>query len=222
MAATLELAESGRFLDEGAPVLRLRAEDLLHLALADDRVHTAAEAEIREQLDEVDAAHRRAVDEVLALAAAVQAAHDRELRVVDRPVAGGVVEEQLDLAEIRWIAPGRPREEDVVGLLGAQLGRRQRPRGPDDPVRDVRLARAVRAHDDRDARLEPHLDRLDEGLESLETDCPEMHRRRTLAWAADAARWRPGRELARSAAQTGQIAPPGVRERGGNIYPRSF
>ena len=40
----LELAETGRLLDEGAPVLRLRGEHGFDLPLADDRVHGAAEA----------------------------------------------------------------------------------------------------------------------------------------------------------------------------------
>ena len=71
----------------------------------------AAEPEVGEQLDEVDPPHRRAVDEVLALAAAVQPPHDRELGVLEhRPVAVRVVEEQLDLAEVRRPrGPRRPR-----------------------------------------------------------------------------------------------------------------
>ena len=43
------------------------------------------------------------------------------------------------------LAARGPGEEDVVGLLGAQLVRAQRPRRPEDRVGDVRLARAVRA-----------------------------------------------------------------------------
>ena len=39
----------------------------------------ATEADVGEQLDEIGAPHRRAVDEVLALAAAVETAHERDL-----------------------------------------------------------------------------------------------------------------------------------------------
>ena len=67
----LELAETGRVLDQRTPLLGLRGEDLLDLALADHRAVTAAEADVGEQLDEVGAPHRSAVDQVLALAAAV-------------------------------------------------------------------------------------------------------------------------------------------------------
>ena len=152
MPPALEAAEPRRLLEQLAAPLRARAEDLLDLALADDRVHRAAEAEVGEQLDEVDPAHVRPVHEVLALAAALQAPRDRELGVVDRPVAVAVVEEELDLRVVRRRPRGRAREEDVVGLLGAQLVRGERPGGPDDRVRHVRLARAVRADDRRRRR----------------------------------------------------------------------
>ena len=83
VAARLEAAEAGGLLDQRAPLLRLRGEDRLDLALPDDRVHALAEAEVGEQLDEVEPAHGGLVDEVLALAAAMEPARDRELGEVD-------------------------------------------------------------------------------------------------------------------------------------------
>ncbi|TMK78080.1 MAG: hypothetical protein E6G45_07480 [Actinobacteria bacterium] len=71
MVPALEAAEAGGFLDERAALLRLAREDLLDTALTDDRAHLTAEADIGEELDEIGSAHRRAVDEVLALAASV-------------------------------------------------------------------------------------------------------------------------------------------------------
>ncbi len=159
MAPRLEAAEPGRLLDQRAPLLGLRREDRLDLALADDRVHPLAEAEVGEDLDEVEPPHRRAVEEVLALAAAVQPARDRELGVVDRDRPVLVVEEQLDLAEVGRPAIRAAREEDVVGLLGAQLVRAERAGRPADRVGDVGFAGAVRPDDDADARLEANLDR---------------------------------------------------------------
>ena len=101
--AALELAEPGRLLDEVAPVLRLRGEHGVDLALRDDRVHRAAEADVGEELDEIGAPHSRLVDEVLALAATHEPARDRDLAVVDlvAEAAVGVVEHELDLAVIR-------------------------------------------------------------------------------------------------------------------------
>ena len=141
MAAALEAAEAGGLLDERAPLFRLAGEDLLHAALADDRAHLAAQPDVGEQLDEVGAAHGRAVDEVLALAAAVQPPHERDLgerQFGERAVL--VVEEQLDLAEIRSATVAAACEEDIVRLLGAELARREAARGPEQCVGHVRLA----------------------------------------------------------------------------------
>ena len=101
------------------------------------------------------------VDEVLPLAAPDEPPGDRDLAEVElRPVAVLVVEHELDLAVLGRLAVAAAGEEDVVGLLGAQLGRGQRARRPDDRVGDVRLARAVRADDDRNPGLEIDLERV--------------------------------------------------------------
>ena len=187
--AALELAEPGGLLDEVAPVLRLRGEHGVDLALRDDRVHRAAEADVGEQLDEIGAPHGGLVDEVLALAATNEPARDRDLAEVDlvAEAAVRVVEHELDLAVIRRRPVRGAAEEDVVGLLGPELGRGQRAGGPDDRVGDVRLAGAVRADDHGDARLELELDRVDERLEAADLDRLEVHVRRTLTTGADGA-----------------------------------
>ena len=185
MPPPLEAAEAGRLLEQLAPAFRARAEDLLDLALADDRMHRTAEAEVGEQLDEVGPAHVRSVHEVLPLPAALQAPRDRELGVVNGPVAVAVVEQELDLGVIGR-RPGRGAgEQHVVRLLGAELVRGERPGGPDDRVRDIRLAGAVRADDDADARLETDLDGVGERLEAADLDRGEVHRSGRLAPAAD-------------------------------------
>src|SRR5438105_2660433 len=113
MTSRLEAAEAGRLFDQRAPLLRLRREDRLDLSLADDRVHPLAEAEIGEQLDEIEPADGALVEQVLALAAAVQAARDGELGEVDGQRTVGVVEQKLDLAEVGRAAAGGAGEEDV-------------------------------------------------------------------------------------------------------------
>ena len=167
----LEASQPGRLLDELPPLLGLRAEDLLDAPLADDRAHRAAEPDVGEQLDEVRAAHRRAVDEVLPFPAAVQPPHERDLRkrqLGERAVL--VVEEQLDLA----VVGGRPvlaaREEHVVRLLGPELARRKAARGPEQRIGDVRLPGAVRPDDDGNPAFEANLDRLGERLEPAQLD----------------------------------------------------
>ena len=178
VATALEAAEPGRLLDQLAPFLWLRVEHGLDPPLADHRAQSASEADVGEQFDEVDAAHRRLVDEVLPLPAALQLPRDRHLGVREiRPRTVGVVEQQVDLAEIDRPPSDRAREEDIVGLLGAQFARAHRACGPEDRVGDVRLPGPVRADDDRDSRLETDLHRLDERLEATELDCLQMHAR---------------------------------------------
>ncbi len=140
MPSTLELSEPGGLFDERPPVLRLRGEHLLDLALADNRVHRRSEPDVGEELDEVRAAHGRLVDEVLPLAAPNEPAGDRDLAEVElRPVSVLVVEHELDLAVLGGLAIAGAGEEDVVRLLGAELGRGQRACRPYDRVGNVRL-----------------------------------------------------------------------------------
>ncbi len=174
--APLEAAEPGGLLDELAPLLGLRAENLLDAALADDRPHLAAEAHVREQLDEIRAPHRRPVDEVLPLPTALQAAHERDLG--ERNLGESavlVVEEELDLAVVRRRPVLAAREQDVVGLLGAKLARRKASRSPEQRVGDVRLPGAVRPDDDGDALLEANLDRVGKRLEAAQLDRSQVH-----------------------------------------------
>ena len=171
MATLLELAEPCRLLHELPALVRLGREHGFDLALADDGVHRAAEPDVGEQLDEVGAANLRLVDEVLALAAAMQPPGDRDLREVELAEAAAlVVEDELDLAALRRRPAFGPVEEHVVGLLRPQLGGGQGAGRPDDRVGDVRLARAVRTDDDGDARLELQLEGVRERLEAAQAN----------------------------------------------------
>ena len=222
MPPRLELPEPRRLLQEDAALRGLRAQDLLDAALADDRVHPSAETDVGKELDEVEPADRRPVHEVLALASAVQAARDRHLRPLERPVARSVVEEELDLAVLRGLARRAAREEHVVGLLGAQLVGRQRARGPDDGIGDVRLPGAVRPDDDGHSRLEPDLDGIGERLEAAQLDRTEVHALGRLAARTDGEA-RPGQYVStRSCSKTsstsrfgraGSAASPGSKPR---------
>ena len=119
MALALEPAEPRGLLDQRAPLGRLARQHRLDAALRDDGTHRGAEADVRKQLDDVGAAHGRAVDQVLPLAPAVEAPRHRHLREVEpRDPAVGVVEEELDLAVLAGGAARRAGEEDVVRLLG--------------------------------------------------------------------------------------------------------
>ncbi len=84
LLALLVLEDARRLFDERAAVLGPRVQDLVEAALADDRVRVAAQARVVQQVLDVHQPRRRVVDEVLALAAAVHAARDRDLGELER------------------------------------------------------------------------------------------------------------------------------------------
>ena len=131
-----------------------------------------------QDLEHVDEAAARAVEAVLALAGAVEAAQDRDLahRHVDGAVA--VVDDDLDLGRRARLHAAAAAEDDVAHRLAADGERRLLAHRPQHGVGDVRLARAVRADDDGDARAEVELRAVGEGLEALEGQRLEVHRLR--------------------------------------------
>ena len=68
------LAEARRLLDQQAPLARLGEHDLLDLALADHRVHLAAERRVGERLADVGEPAAGAVEPVAAVPGAVEPA----------------------------------------------------------------------------------------------------------------------------------------------------
>ena len=166
LPAALELAEAGGLLDQAAALVGPRQQHLVDGALGDDAVQLAPEARLGQQVAHVETAHRLAVEQVVAVAGAVEPAHDRELvaRHAHAPVA--VVEQELDLADAARRVLLGAREEHVLLALGAQLARRLRGHGPLQRIGDVGLAGAVRPDDDGHAALEAQLERIAERLEA--------------------------------------------------------
>jgi hypothetical protein len=80
--AGLVLGDAGGLFDDGAAVLRLGAEDLADAALLDDGVALRAQAGAHEDILDVAQAGGVAVDQVFALAGAVEAAGDGDLAVL--------------------------------------------------------------------------------------------------------------------------------------------
>ena len=183
VAPPLEAAEPGCFLHERAALGGAAGQDRLDLALPDDRVHARSQPDVRQELDQVGAANRRAVDQVLALATAVQPPEDRDLGEVEvgQP-AVRVVEQELDLAPVRSRAARRAGEEDVVRLLGAELARAQAARRPDDRVGDVRLAGPIRTDDHGHALFQPDLDRVRERFEAAQRNRAQVQGAPNASW----------------------------------------
>ena len=174
-AALAVLAEPRGLLDQHPAVARLGGDDLGHAPLRDDRVHLLAQAGVRQDLDHVREPALGAVDAVLALARAVQPAADRDLahRQVQR--ARRVVEHDLDLGLGPRLHAVRAREDHVLHRCAANRDRGLLAHRPQHGIRDVGLARAVRADDHRHARRERQPGAVGEGLEALQGDRAQVH-----------------------------------------------
>jgi hypothetical protein len=169
------LAEAGRLLDQQPAVARLGRHDLRHPALRDDRVHLLAQAGVREDLDHVREPAAGAVDAVLAVPRAIEAAGDRDLADRQIQLARRVVEHDLDLGLRARLHAVRAGEDHVLHRLPAHGDRRLLAHRPQHGVRDVGLAGAVRADDHRHAGRERQPRAVGERLEPLELDRAQMH-----------------------------------------------
>ena len=123
------LAESGGLLDQHPAVARLGGHDRLDPALGDDGVHLLAESGVRQHLDHVDQPAASAGEPVLALAVAIEPAHDRDLGRAKPELPLAVVEDEFDLGAA---APWRPGSRRRSHPASTARGRRAEtvPRAP--------------------------------------------------------------------------------------------
>ena len=176
LAATSMLEDACGLLDVAASLLRTGVEDVVELALTDDRVQLAAEPGVAEQLLHVERADLLTVDLVGAEPVLLDGACDAHLTegaggcggtdpdVLEATV--GVVDDDLDARPATTRPPGRAGEDDVGHGRTADLLHRVRAEDPRERVDDVGLARAVRTDDDGDAGLDLQRRRISERLEA--------------------------------------------------------
>ena len=177
MPAGMEARDARRLLEQRPPVGRPRRHERADAPLADDGRRARPRGGIREQQGHIPRPHVAPVDAVVGSRAPLDApAHLEIVRIVEgrgRP-AIGVVELEGDLGDV----PRRPlagaAEDHIVHLAAAhRLGRAFR-HHPAQRFHQVRLAAAVGADDTGQARLDEHLDRIDEGLETGEAKLCEL------------------------------------------------
>jgi hypothetical protein len=155
-------------LDDEPPLLGPGVEHGIDLALRDDHVLLATHAGVGEQLLDVEQAARHAVDGVLGVAAAEQRARDGDLVELDGQHARRVVDGEAHLGAPQRRPLGGAGEDDVVHLLGPDRAGGLGAQHPADGVDHVRLAAAVGADHDGDARLHLQAGGVGERLEPLD------------------------------------------------------
>ena len=177
VAAGGEAANAGGFFENAATVLRLGADQLADLALADEGGRVGAGGGIREQQLHVLGAHRAAVDLVGRARATTKHAADLDLVVfveLGRGGAIGVVEEKRDLRHLASGAGLGAGEDQVIHLAAAHGAGRGCAHGPAQRFEQVGLAAAVRADNARQALFDRHIHRIDEGLEARDLEADQV------------------------------------------------
>jgi hypothetical protein len=170
LAPLAELEDPGGFFDDRPAFFRPSVQHGVELTLAHDDVLLAADAGVGQQFLDVEKSTRCAVDHVLGVAGAEQRARDRDLGELDRQQPGAVVDRERHLGAAERRAVGRAGEDDVVHLGAAQCPRALGAEDPGHGVDDIRLARAVRTHDDTHAGLELERGLVGEGFETLQRE----------------------------------------------------
>ena len=123
-ALGLVLGDPGGFLEDGAAILRARGQDQVDLALFHDGIGRPADAGVHEKFLDVAQSAPRLVEEVFALAVAVDAAGDADLVVVRAELRLAVGEGHRHLRHAEGLAGVRAVEDDIGHLAAAQgLGR---------------------------------------------------------------------------------------------------
>src|SRR5207245_3672833 len=100
----LVTADVGHVFERDSTLVGTLQDQLVNRALTDDRVAVRAETGVQQELDDVLQADPRAIQQVLAVARAVQPARDTDLFVVYRQAAVGVVERQRDFGHRQRLA----------------------------------------------------------------------------------------------------------------------
>ena len=153
-ALGLVLGDAGGLFEDHAPFLRVGLQEDVDLALLDKAVGIEADAGIHEELADVAQAAGLAVEEILRLAAAVQAPADFDLGGVDGQQAAGIIERERGFGKAEAASRLAAGEDDVGHLAAAQAAGALLAEDPLDGVDDVRLAATVRTDDDGHARIE--------------------------------------------------------------------
>jgi len=143
LALALVLGDSSRLLKDGAPLLGLRREDLVDLALGHDRIAGPADAGVHEELVDVLQPADLPVEQVFALPVPMDAPGDLNLVEFASELPLALREQHRDFAHLRRPAGVRPLEDHVLHLAAAKGLRALLPEDPADRIRNVGFAATV-------------------------------------------------------------------------------
>ncbi len=173
--ANLVLTDAGGLLKNLPPVGRVRLKQDVDAALLDDAVGVDADAGVHEQFLDILEPADLLVQEVLAIAGAIEPPGNDDLGLVRREQVVRIVEGQVDLGEPQTFAGAGTVEDHVEHLLAAEALGGLLAEDPLDGIDDVGLAAAVGADDGRNPRAEVQLGLIGEALETSGGETLEDH-----------------------------------------------
>src|SRR5438046_1325865 len=166
--------DARRLLDEDAPLVRLRRQDVVELVLVHDRVGARVRAGAGEEVEDVAQTCGAPVEEILALTRPVEPPRDRHFGPRHRQRAV-VAEGQLDFGEPDRLSRLRAVEDQVFHALAADRLRGPLAERPAPGLPYIRLYASVRPDDARDAGQDPHHGLVAERLEPVQRDGLKTH-----------------------------------------------
>src|SRR5262249_3028115 len=135
-----------------------------------------ADARIEKELVDVFQAASDAVDEALALAAAVEPSSDGDFREIEGENASRIVDRDRHLRHPKRLPASISRKDNLRRGAAPERPDVVLSEHPEDGVRNVALSGAVRADHGRDAWRELELRPLSERLEAVNLEPLEVHR----------------------------------------------
>ena len=142
--AVAEFGDTGGLLKDIAALIGFCTDDLRDSALSDDRVTVSSETGIHKEFIDILEADISAVDEIFAVAAAVEFSSDGDLILRFRESAVAVVNGQRDGGKSHLLARFGAGEDDILHAFSAQLLGRLLTEHPAHRITDIALAAAVR------------------------------------------------------------------------------
>ena len=171
VAARMQPADARGLFQENAALGGFGIDDRADAALADEGGGMRAGRGIGEEQLHVARAHFAAIDAVVGAHAALDAAHDLELRdlvIGFRRIATRILEREHDLGEVARRPAIGAAEDDIVHLAAAHALGRVLAHRPAQRLDEIRFAAAIRADDAGQAGIDDELGRIDEGFETAE------------------------------------------------------
>jgi len=166
---------SGGLFEQEPAVFGPRADDHIHLSLADQGIGVGADSGIHEQFLDIPKAGRHLVEQVLSFAVPVHPPADLHFRVFHRQLQVGIIKAQHHFGHPHGGAVGSPVEYHILHAAAAQGFGALFAQRPAQRVQNVTFSRAVRAHNARDARAQFEHGSVGEGFKPMQDDPLEIH-----------------------------------------------